>query len=122
MTREEAIENHRKMWNWIADQIEEREQVVDIHGVKVCYMFDIKSSIGRDYNYCYCCYYADNDCDNCPIQWPSGNLFFPCENDKSRKDNSGLWWQCQMLYDICSCDWKKQAELVREIANLPERM
>ena len=28
MTREEAIENHRKMWNWIADETEKRKRKV----------------------------------------------------------------------------------------------
>ena len=121
MTKEKAIENHRKMWNWIADRIEKDKQVFDIHEMKIYYMFDMESGIGRDYHYCYCCYYANNNCDICPIKWPSDNLNYPCEDDKCREDNSGLWWQCQALYETCSCDWKKQAKLAREIAKLPER-
>ena len=34
LTREEAIRYHREMWNWIADEIEVRECVQDIHKLK----------------------------------------------------------------------------------------
>ena len=35
LTREEAISKHRKMWNWIADRIEEEKEYQDIEDLKI---------------------------------------------------------------------------------------
>ena len=34
LTREEAISEHRKMWNWIADEIEKEKRDEYIEGLK----------------------------------------------------------------------------------------
>ena len=34
LTREEAISEHRKMWNWIADEIEKEKRDQDIFDLK----------------------------------------------------------------------------------------
>lgn len=38
LTKEEAIAEHRKMWNWIADRLEEHHPGYDIHMYKVKYI------------------------------------------------------------------------------------
>ena len=75
LTFDEAIENHRKMWNWIADETEKRQKAV----TKEEYFKQNK--LKSVFCECYCCQYAfDNseimrredkcrDCEICPIDW-----------------------------------------------------
>lgn len=66
LTREEAVSEHRKMWNWIADKIEEekRDQYIECLKEKYCnregYFIE---------NDCFCCGYTKYICDYCPIEW-----------------------------------------------------
>lgn len=67
LTREEAISEHRKMWNWIADEIEKEKRDQDILDLKEEYCNregynDIRSD-------CFCCGYTKYICDYCPIEW-----------------------------------------------------
>lgn len=67
LTREEAVSEHRKMWNWIADKIEEEKRDQDIFDLKEEYCNregynDIRSD-------CFCCGYTKYICDYCPIEW-----------------------------------------------------
>lgn len=107
LTREQAIAEHRKMWNWIADEIERVKHSVYIIAYKKKYLeingfVDIKDS-------CFMCEYVVNKhktCEQCPINsWIYsidclGGLFEKCCNAKS---------------------WQEQAALARQIANLTER-
>ena len=34
LTKEQAIAEHRKMWNWIADQISKSNGIVNIYNLK----------------------------------------------------------------------------------------
>lgn len=113
LTKEQAITEHRKMWNWIADQIEYLQTVVDIHDYKKEYCVNHK--FYDVLNWCFLCDYTDVECDRCPLKWPS-NLSFPCEGRIGDSRNLGLWWKCKI-----SEDWQEQAALARQIANLPER-
>ena len=121
LTKQEAIENHRKMWNWIADETERQTMIVgqgryfDTFGIE-----DVPESA------CYCCEYnrqcseeLENQyrCDFCPVDWGENrstcsNLY----NEQGRLVGDGLFehWRC-------TTDWSEAAELAREIANLPER-
>ena len=38
LTKQEAITEHRKMWNWIADTIKEEKRIKDIRGLKRKYL------------------------------------------------------------------------------------
>jgi hypothetical protein len=78
LTKQEAIENHRKMWNWIADELEKKREsnagVVDTISIKMDYFLHNKISPNNIPSaYCYCCEYAkakDGHCtDRCPIDW-----------------------------------------------------
>lgn len=67
LTREQAIAEHRKMWNWIAEQIETFGFTLDIHGYKKEYC-----SINDCYgilNWCFMCEYTNDDCNICPLDW-----------------------------------------------------
>ena len=117
--KKEAIENHRKMWNWIADETKKREAGV----TKVDYLNE--NSIVPDNlpNQCYACEYATeymhaNDiegarvCDYCPLAWPEGH---GCSNT----DNTGLYDRFGV--SVALGDWKNSEKYARKIANLPER-
>ena len=105
MTKQEAVANHRKMWNWIADQIEERKQAINIEELKRRYTQDVYGkTISMD---CFCCEYDDEhdgySCSHCPVVWPNRT--------------------CDLLYYVCSksADYEDQAMIKRKIANLPEK-
>ena len=107
LTREQAIENHRKMWNWIADETLRWKRVV----MKEKYFVanNIPDSI-RPVCDCYCCEYGAinfrRNCSVCPIQWKH-RLCYVSEYDNWRK--------------ACYAEnYKKAANLARTIANLPE--
>lgn len=110
LTFNEAIANHRKMWNWIADKSEERKRVIS----KADYFAENKI---KDYAFenCYACeygiqqigyYQGSAKCDKCPIDWGVEN----CEAISSP------------YYDWRNSeDYQSAAKYAREIANLPSR-
>lgn len=72
LTREQAIAEHRKMWNWIADQIERGKATIDIWESKRVYMQI--NRIEPILNDCFLCEYTkrnrqENICDFCPLLW-----------------------------------------------------
>lgn len=106
MTREEAIQKHRKMWNWMADNpgTGKRDYLE---------RYDPESKLISD---CYLCEYVyvekhhDCDCKYCPVEWPSGRRCYAVNE----------------LYEI----WGKRmfggyyteaSRIARRIAELPER-
>lgn len=115
LTREEAISEHRKMWNWIADEIEKEKRYQYIEGLKKEYC-DREGYYIR--NNCFCCEYTYTKyiCDYCPIEWKSEVEDFMCIQKYEEDDDEGLYALC------CNeRDWEEQAKLARQIANLPER-
>ena len=116
LTREQAIAEHRKMWNWIADETERRGEKAE----KIWY-FIAHEFVGEVKNFCFCCEYCwqNSDrtpkCERCPIDWGGSRKTFQCcfkHNDSSYDGLYGLW--SKALYP------PKAAELARQIANLPE--
>lgn len=118
MTKQEAIKNHRAMWNWIADEIKEAKCVLDVYEMKRQYL--LSNGFLRVQNYCFLCQYSSGyGCQKCPMEWPSKAEIYMCEDDGN--DLDGLWLECYNMYDNGDLDWRKQADLARQIANLPER-
>ena len=124
LTKQKAIEEHRKMWNWIAEQYENGS-------TEEAYM--LKEQYCRDHGYfiisneCFCCEYdnqvANNVCDGCkycPLLWgtESKTSDFFCEY----KD-TGLWTRMWQLtrYGSTILEHIEAAKIARQIANLPER-
>lgn len=111
LTFEETIENHRKMWNWIADETEKRKIIVS----KEIYM---KENNIKDIPvlHCYCCEYTidtrhkTDSCKICPISWGNKHKKSACEDKKSP--------YYKWVESHC---WKSAAKYAREIANLPAR-
>lgn len=119
LTKEEAIANHRKMWNWIADETERQKRVV----LKIDYFF--MHGFSRENtpaSLCYCCEYdrpRSDSCKECPIDWGSDSSFVMCECRHHLGDKQGFFAK----WDIASREnkWKAAAKYARIIANLPER-
>lgn len=125
LTKKEAIESHRKMWNWIAVMLKsERYKAFDYteHGkrygtaivfLKRVYinMIGLKGEILCD---CFCCEYGchqDNQscaCEPCPIIWQNGK----CINSEYEQLTS-LPYAPENL--------PMAVELALKIANLPEK-
>ena len=63
LTKEQAIIEHRKMWNWIADQYKNRTDLLneteDVEGLKKCYIDTVFPNERVECN-CFCC---DKDSD-----------------------------------------------------------
>ena len=139
LTKEEAIAHHRKMWNWIADRLEEHHRGCDIHMYKAKYIKenfpynDIK-------NNCFCCQYAAQEVDDilkhfciyCPLRWGTeantdaffceqGNCDIPVEYLSlfDFDEEYGLWSYAQKLTENYYYD--EAAKVARQIVNLPER-
>ena len=110
LTKSEAIANHRKMWNWIAEEtLKQKRKVEKSEYFKAHGITDIPP------NECYCCEYsADKKCDDCLIDW--GGEFGGCMSRDTLGDRKGLFslWCVEPNYT-------KSAELARQIAELPER-
>lgn len=127
LTKEQAIAEHRKMWNWIADRLEEHHPGYDVCMYKEKYMEENFPNNNIMHN-CFCCQYAvqENDynyftnfCINCPLVWgteANTDEFF-CE--KGNCEEYGLWSYAQRLTkNLC---YDEAAKVARQIANLPER-
>ena len=137
LTREDAIRLHREMWNWIADENEEGNNVEkwdflikegfiksrDPEAFIPCTDYEIDHD-------CFCCEYAkqkaeedgeeyDYRCQYCPLKWGNENkdLLYMCCEYATENDDEGLYclWADE---DILP---SKKAEYARQIANLPER-
>ena len=118
LTREQAITEHRKMWNWITDKIEERKEVFGIEMLKDSYLMLNKYTETLAGN-CFLCEYALRKsetkisvriCECCPVEIPNEKIL-------------GSGCLGGLFRNVCwAKNWKKQAELARQIANLPERM
>lgn len=113
LTFDQAVEEHRKMWNWISEKLKYQECSSDFLNLKKFYIAEyfpteeIESS-------CFCCEYLNNICiknppsvcESCPIIWPGGN----CTANSSP-------------YDLLSREptIEKAVTLAKEISNLPQR-
>lgn len=109
LTKQQAIEGHRKMWNWIADEIEREKRTCCIPDLKLVYCRINNLFLRR---LCFCCEYSgDNDpyCDKCPIDWI-----------KTKHCSDGEKSLYRLVADAIT--WQKQAELARTIANLSEKI
>lgn len=114
LTREQAIAEHRKMWNWIADEIEKEKMICDIDMYKDFYLTVLRKMTILPVERCFLCEYARKEkykkysgttCDCCPVKGGGGDGCL-----------GGLY------YSVCRAEtWKEQAALARQIANLPER-
>lgn len=138
ISKEEAIKNHRAMWNWIADQYEKgSNQRVQILKREYIDTMDPNRDerIKKLYVSCYCCYYAginnivgaDNryrfNCDQCPVVWPSYAEEGMCCERTSHARGTGLYEFIEERTDVyMRIDEIRDilVKLCRLVADLPE--
>ena len=126
LTREQAIAEHRKMWNWIAEETEKRKEIVRKREyMAIFFTFD------EVFSHCFCCDYAANEyenkcsvffksyCDYCPIDWDSKAKELMCCNKEYVDDDRGLFRLWDDIY--ADDDYEIAAKLARQIAEMPER-
>lgn len=138
-----AIENHRKMWNWIADAYESemwnriadayesgvvpsvgqlKQKYLDMTGneniLGNCFLCDYAGSSPGDSNYAY-------DCSKCLLDWgtPSNSSVTEgfCMDRLYLNDEDGLYGQLIGLVYSKPRDFKEKSDIARKIANLPVR-
>lgn len=109
MTKKEAVENHRKMWRWIAEETLKRKRKV-FKGEYLLQLYDNQLIYEDITNECFCCEYVSqfiyDVCDRCPITWPGG-----CCNGEN-----GLYEKFTYANSLEQC-----AKIARIISELPER-
>lgn len=109
MTKQEAIENHRKMWLWIAKRILKEQKCGYISTIKNLYF--LENNISKVENDCFCCEYGD--CIECPINWGTISV-----------DDGKLIRKCCYisLYGsfINNMSYRKAALIAYKISKLPE--
>lgn len=124
LTKKQAIEEHRKMWNWIADAIKNKKDwpivvsdcdwislIVDL---KRHYLLNYEGQKYKDIHACcFCCEYADNTSNDCPVMW-SGSTGYCC-------DEYGEYIELISLRGYSDENRRKAYILALKIANLPER-
>ena len=121
LTKQKAVEEHRKMWNWIADELMKGKYTVVMLKEKYCDMREVDPL-----NTCFCCAYAEQidkeeRCKYCPIEWDSSYSSYMCENKEIDEDiDMGLWIYANRLSN--QGKYLEAAIVARQIANLPERM
>lgn len=106
LTLKEAIDGHRKLWSWLANETLERGRKVEK------YKYFVKHEISYPnvpFEQCYCCeYVAQNslkgDCENCPLRWGSVACY--------RGRALFIKWKSEDNYI-------KAAKIAMQIANLP---
>ena len=105
LTKKEAIEWHRKMWNQIADKLEKGVLYKSLEIYKEEFLkengFDNISAN------CFCCEFSGDNCNLCPVEWTDGRCYYISSEEH--------------LFAI-EPNLKRKAELAREIANLPEKV
>lgn len=124
LTKKQAIEEHRKMWNWIAEQIKIKplkklfslpnyNWLSLISDLKYYYLYEVKKQVFDDLdNNCFCCEYARN-CRHCPIVWSGTN--------KKCFEKFGEYLELISLNGYSDENKEKAYKLALKIANLPER-
>lgn len=108
MTKKEAVENHRKMWRWIAEETLLRE--AKVHKKDYFEHFKIASI---PFRMCYLCDYVNKlnikffKCRKCPVNWGKWKT---CYADHSLYYK----WYKTDDYELC-------AKYAKEISELEER-
>lgn len=110
LTKEQALIEHRKLWNWLADESlkQKRKVIKEEYFTEFCDNYD---NIPR--SNCWCCEYATaenyfRNCGICPIRW-----------DGITGNHCLLSSSFEMWADVRNTDYKEAARLARIIANLP---
>ena len=116
LTRQKAIQEHRKMWNWIADTSER----LCIPVSQQTYLEKFFGGITIENN-CFLCDYVCGPCNgkptciSCPLLWTSSGIEY-CTDNSMDVGYYDLW-----EYAYYTRNYIEAARLARIIANLPEK-
>ena len=124
LTKQQAIQEHRKMWNWIADQYK-TGQKLNIRVLKKYYIYTVYPG---EYvlNDCFCCEYERvEDCSRCLLIWGEAEGA-TCEYSDSWEymngyKMTGIYAKLRKLTFEKDFDNLEAERLARAIAILPER-
>lgn len=132
LTKKQAIEEHRKMWNWIAERIKihplkklfsspNYNWLSLISDLKYYYLYEVKKQVFDDLdNNCFCCEYANN-CRHCPRISFTFFLFVWSGTNKTCFEKFGEYLELISLNGYSDENKEKAYKLALKIANLPER-
>ena len=132
LTKEQAIEWHKKMWNFILENENKKSENLRLN---IKYRRELKETFLKENgflindvkNECFLCQYSyqqlknkrnfDNSkeinyCKYCPVNW--------CYECKKKDCEYSNIFQCECNMDINSINWSNSNP--EEIINLPERM
>lgn len=123
LTKDQAIKEHRKMWNWIAEQYKHGNTRV-VYELKKEYCSWYGIEILHD---CFCCEYAfnvcvhENRCKYCPIVWGTEHLHEGWFCERTLDSEQGLYGK---LFNLTLNKFEPEDayELAKHIAELPERI
>lgn len=122
-TKNQTLQEHKRMWNWIAHQYAK--------GRRVC-VYELKEEYCKFNgfeltNHCFCCDYAlrrtedyDNMCGHCPVLWDNEEHLENWYCEDGYGEHEGLYSQ---IYDVTTAiviDVDEAYKLACEIANLPK--
>lgn len=121
LTKEKALEYHRQLWNYIADESERTGKPVNKKQAFIHFGWSLRTK-----SLCWCCEYCGAHCYMCPVEWP-GNDGCLC----SAKSPYYKLTLAEDFYNMYKNDYPDHRKAVkclndyikyaREIANLPER-
>lgn len=120
LTREQTIIEHRKMWNWIAEETLKRKTKM----TKEDYFLEHPDLEIPKCAKCYCCDYSMRNgmhdcCKVCPIKW-GNNDGDRCTILESGEINIFVIWDNSICYDELFT-YEESAKLAKQIAELPEK-
>lgn len=138
LSKEEAINEHRKMWNWIADKAKEKKDITKLDyikdelGIGINYLCDKDEEIKLKGN-CFLCEYAyersreeikkgkeeEPYCKYCPLDWGGKNRTLTQCLDKDKENKGGGLYDKYLKTSSYGC-YKTVEKLARQIANLKE--
>lgn len=115
VSKESALENHRKLWMWIHDETLSRQYPVKDKNEYFECTGEERVCAG-----CYLCNYAakvgngGDLCSKCLVKWPNNDELGV--NSCTNEEGTGM---IDLLHD--EDDYKMFAWLAKQIAELPER-
>lgn len=129
LTKETAIQWHRRMWNWIADtSLKEERKVTKAEFFQKYFTELYENDVDVPCNSCFCCEYASQlkgkynseepKCIFCPLEWGSNLEYYMCLDTDKDDDLLGLFGEWDCLTDE---NYRDAAELARKIADLSEK-
>ena len=119
---EQTIDEHQRMWRWIADKTRERRTAISkFEYIRKQQETDLDFTKKIGHNYCFLCQYAEqlrtskktNLCRYCIGCWENGN----CEMDAKYPYDAGLYLKWLRAWG--KNDWEAAEKYADQIANLP---